>query len=70
MARYTHNYPQVRKRRIDYSKLFNIEVAAKARYNRDMNFRSFVESKRDMNLSLADLYTAYTNGGLQLSLAF
>ena len=65
MARYFHSYPHLPKKH-NYSKLFNDEDKAKLMYNRDMAFRSFVDSAP--NMSLANLYTIYKGGAVQLQL--
>ena len=73
MSRYLHQFPKVRKQR--YSALFSDpQVKAKAEYNKDMAFRTFViEWNKDapelFSWSLADFYSAYRKGGYQLKLS-
>jgi hypothetical protein len=74
MSRYYHTFPHQYKRKPDYSKLFNGEDKAKMEYNRNMDFRSFVQNwNTDMPellaWSLLDFYKAYKNNGFQLTLA-
>lgn len=75
MARYARAYPQVRKKRIDYSVLFTCEDRAKLEYNKNTAFRKFVkewnaDDEQLLGWSLADFYTAFVRGGHQLTLAF
>lgn len=74
MSRYRHTFPQTRKPRHNYAKLFTIDEVAQSAYNRDRYFRIFVsEWNKDLpelfSWSLADFYKAYKNGGYQLSLS-
>ena len=74
MSRYYHTYPHKRRPRPNYAKLFNEEDKAKMEYNRNIDFRSFVQNWNiDMpellNWSLLDFYKAYKNNGYQLTLA-
>lgn len=49
----------------NYSKLFTPEEEAKLAYNTNMRFRQFANERTG---KLADLYTIYKQGGLQLKL--
>lgn len=68
MARYTHNWPGIPKKRRGYSNLFNNEEdKARLAYNKDMAFRKFVnEWNTDipelLSWSLVDFYRAYNDG--------
>lgn len=73
--RYTHTYPHNRKKKPDYSILFNEEDKAKIEYNKNMSFRKFVaEWNADvpelMGWSLLDFYRAYQKNGVQLAFSF
>ena len=73
--RYIHAYPQNRKKKPDYSELFNEEDKAKMEYNRDMTFRRFVnewncDAPELMGWSLLDFYRAYKKNYVQLALSF
>ena len=66
MNRYYHTYPQRRKPRPNYAKLFNEEDKA--------DFRSFVQNWNAdvpelLNWTILDFYKAYKNNGYQLTLA-
>lgn len=75
--RYIHTYPAVCKKRMqNYAKLFSDAENAKLLYNRDMNFRKFVnewqpECVELLSWSLEDFYRQYKKSDrtLQLSLA-
>lgn len=75
MSRYYHAFPPTRKRQ-KYSALFNNdEDKAKLAYNKDMEFRRFVQCYDIDNptlfgWTLADFFTAYKKSGWQLSLTF
>lgn len=73
--RYFHTYPQIRKRKPDYSKLFNEEDKAKLEFNKNMEFRKFVltwnsDAAELLGWSLSDFYRAYQKNGVQLVLSF
>lgn len=74
MSRYYHAYPKKRRPHSNYAKLFNDEDKAKMEYNRNMDFRSFVQNWNAdipelLAWSLLDFYKACKNNGLQLTLA-
>ena len=76
MARYYHTFPYKRKKQQKYSAIFNNEEdKAKLAYNKDMEFRRFVQvfDTDNPNLfawTLVDFYREYKKNGYQLSIVF